>query len=139
MLKFGQKEVTNKDFYGQNQITDIFAAEVNKVVISKKVSCNNGKDCHYIVGYQVDGALIPLFIKAPKNIFIYDVSQYHKTISYAMSFNVSKEKEWVAQYKKIWDEVESQLFQKLATKPIKGEGRDIQIHRCRKPAMQHAE
>ena len=26
------------------------------------------------------------------------------------------------QYKKIWNEVESQLFEKLATEPIKGEG-----------------
>ena len=39
-----------------------------------------------------------------------------------MSFNVSEEKEWVSQYKKIWNEVESQLFEKLATEPIKGEG-----------------
>ena len=37
-----------------------------------------------------------------------------------MSFNVSKEKEWVSQYKKIWNEVESQLFEKLASGP-KGE------------------
>ena len=37
-----------------------------------------------------------------------------------MSFNVSGEKEWVSQYKKIWNEVESQLFEKLATEPIKG-------------------
>ena len=37
-----------------------------------------------------------------------------------MSFNVSEEKEWVSQYKKIWNEVESQLFEKLATEPIKG-------------------
>ena len=36
-----------------------------------------------------------------------------------MSFNVSGEKEWVSQYKKIWNEVESQLFEKLATEPIK--------------------
>ena len=27
-----------------------------------------------------------------------------------MSFNVSEEKEWMSQYKKIWNEVESQLF-----------------------------
>ena len=40
-----------------------------------------------------------------------------------MSFNVSEEKEWVSQYKKIWNEVESQLFEKMATEPIKGEGR----------------
>ena len=55
MLKFGQKEFTTKDFYGQRQITDIFMIEVNKVVFSDKVPCNNGKDCRYIVGYQVDG------------------------------------------------------------------------------------
>ena len=56
MLKFGQKEVTTKDFYGQRQITDIFMIEVNKVVVSDKVPCNNGKDSRYIVGYQVDGS-----------------------------------------------------------------------------------
>ena len=37
-----------------------------------------------------------------------------------MLFNVSKEKEWVSQYKKTWNEVESQLSEKLATEPIKG-------------------
>ena len=50
MLKFGRKEVTTKDFYGQRQITDIFTINVNKVVVSDKVPCNNGKDCCYIVG-----------------------------------------------------------------------------------------
>ena len=124
-MKFGQKEVTTKDFYGQRQITDIFTIDVNKVVVSDKVPCNNGKDCRYIVGYQADGALVPLFIKTPKNIFSYGVSQYDKNSAYTMSFNVSEEKEWVSQYKKIWNEVESQLFEKLATELIKGEGRYI--------------
>ena len=50
MLKFGQKVVTTKDFYGQRQITDILTIDVNRVVVSDKVPCNNGKDCHYIVG-----------------------------------------------------------------------------------------
>ena len=68
MFKFGQKEITAKDFYKQRQITDIFMIDVNKVIVSDKVSCNNGKDCRYIAGYQVDGALMPLFIKTPKNI-----------------------------------------------------------------------
>ena len=42
-----------------------------------------------------------------------------------MPFNVSEAKEWVPQYKKIWNEVESQLFEKLATEPIKGEGKYV--------------
>ena len=66
MLKFGQKEVTAKEFYGQRQITDIFTTNINKVVVSDKVPCNNGKDCRYIVDYQHDESLIPLFVKTPK-------------------------------------------------------------------------
>ena len=54
-MRFDQKEVTTKDFYGQRQITDIFTIDVNKVAISDKVPCNDEKDCCYIVGYQVDG------------------------------------------------------------------------------------
>ena len=94
--------------------------DLNKLVVSDKVTCNNGKDCRYTVGYQVDEALMPLFIKTPKNIFSYGVSQYDKNSAYTMSLNVSKEKEWMSQYKKIWNEVGSQLFEKLATEPIKG-------------------
>ena len=119
MLKFGQKEVRTKDFYGQRQITDILMIDVNKVVVSDKVPCNNGKDCRYIVGYQGDGALIPLFIKTPKDIFSYGVSQYYKNSAYTMSFNVSEEEAWKTQYKKIWNKTESQLFEKMSTEPIK--------------------
>ena len=58
MFKFGQKEVTAKDFHRQKQMTDIFTIDVNKVVVSDKVSFNNGKDCCCIVDYQVDEALL---------------------------------------------------------------------------------
>ena len=105
MLKFGQKEVITKDFYGKRQITDIFTVDVNKVVVSNKVSCNNGKDCGDVVGYQVNDALIPLFIKTPRDIFSYGVSQYDKNSAYTMLFNVSEEEAWKVQYKNIWDEV----------------------------------
>ena len=112
MLKFGQ-------------ITDIFTIDVNKMVTSHKVSCNNGKDCRYIVGYQVDGAPTQLFIKTPKNIFGYVVSQHDKNSACTMPFNVSEAKEWASQYKKIWNEVGSQLFEKLATELIKRGDRHV--------------
>ena len=38
-----------------------------------------------------------------------------------MSFNVSEANMWLSQYKRIWNVVESQLFEKLTTEPIKGE------------------
>ena len=94
---------------------------VNKVVINAdNVSCNNGKDCRFMVGNQVDGeTIIPLFIKTPKNIFSYCVSQYIKNSAYTMSFNASEVKTWKTQYEKIWNEVQSQLFEKIEAEPIK--------------------
>ena len=69
MFEFGQKEVASKDFNKQRQITDIFTIDLNKVMLSDKVSCNNGKGWSYIVGCHVDGETIkPLFIKTPKKI-----------------------------------------------------------------------
>ena len=121
MFKLGLKRCCRLlDFYKERQITDILTIDVNKLVVSDKVSCNNGKDCCYIVGYQVDGALIPMFIKTLKNIFSYGVPQYDKNSAYAMSFNLFEATEWVLQYRKIWNEVELQLFEKLITEPIKG-------------------
>ena len=71
MSKFVKKEVTTKDFYGQRQITDIFTSDINKVVISDNVQCNNGKGCRYTVGYQADGVVIP-----PRHLGIYLVIAY---------------------------------------------------------------
>ena len=71
MLNFGEKEVTTKDFFGQRQIIVIFMIDIKRVAVSDKVTCSNGKDSRYIVGYQVDGALIPLFNKTPRDIFSY--------------------------------------------------------------------
>ena len=60
------------------------------MVVFDKVSCNNGNNWQYILGYQVDGeTIIALFIKKPDNIFSYGISQYDKTPIYTMSFNVS--------------------------------------------------
>ena len=36
-----------------------------------------------------------------------------------MSFNVFEVNEWLPQCKKIWNEIEPELFEKLTTKPIK--------------------
>ena len=42
-----------------------------------------------------------------------------------MPFNVSEAREWVLQYRNICNEVKSQLFEKLSTEPIKGEGKYV--------------
>ena len=114
MLKFGQKEVTAKDFYRNRQITDIFTIDINKVVVSDKVPCKNAKDSRYIVGYQVDEALMPLFIKTPKNTFSYDVSQYDKNSAYTTSFNVSEANDKNSAYKMSFNVSEANEWVSLA-------------------------
>ena len=76
------------------------------------------------LGYNVDGeTIISLFIKTPKNIFSYVVSQCNKNSAHTMSPNVSEEPERMLQYRNIGNEVELQLFKKLKTGPIKGIGK----------------
>ena len=118
-FRFAQIRIPSKDFYKQKQITDMFRIDVSQVVVSDKVSCNNGKDWWYVVGYRVDGkTIIPLFIKTPKTIFSYCVSQYDKKSTYTMSFNDSEILQWVLHYRNIWNEIDVQLFEKKTTEPI---------------------
>ena len=89
---------------------------------SDRVSCNNEKDLRYIARYQVDReTMIPMFIKAPRNIF--GVSQYDKNSVYTMSFSASELKERVPHYRSNWNKFESKLRKKLATEPMKGESK----------------
>ena len=101
-FKFGEIEIVSKDFHKQRQIIDIVTTNVNKVVVSDKVSCNNDKDWWHIVDYQVDAErVIPLFIKTLKDIFSYGVSQYCNNPTYTTSLNVSEVPESLPQYRNI--------------------------------------
>lgn len=98
-FKFGQKEIASKDFHKQRQLINI---QLNKFLVSDRLSCYNGKNWWYILGYQVDGETNPTYI---------------------MSFIASEVTEWVLHYWSIWNEVESWLFENLTTESIKGEGK----------------
>ena len=44
LFQVGQKEIVYKDFYKQKQLADIFTININKVVVSDKISFNSTKD-----------------------------------------------------------------------------------------------
>ena len=61
-------------------------------------------ECHAImrmtdgilVGYPIHGEkIIPLFIKASKNILSYGLFQYDKNLDYTVSCNVIKAQKWI--------------------------------------------
>ena len=71
----------------------------------------NGK--RYIIGYNIDGKIVALRIKTPKNIYSYGVSKYTESSKWCMCFNLESHDEWIVKYEKIWSAVEAQLFQCL--------------------------
>ena len=82
-LKFGQIEVAFKDFQRKKQVTDILRIDVNKIELSDRKSCNNGKAWWYIVCYKVDKEMIiPLFINTPKIISSHGILEYNKNPAY---------------------------------------------------------
>ena len=112
-FKFGQKEIASEELKRQIQVTDITMIDINKIVLSDKVRCNNGKNLRTIEGYQVDGeTVMPRFIKTPKNIFSYGVSQYDKNSVYSISYTISEDPKCTIHHQNIWNEVELQLISK---------------------------
>ena len=87
-FKFGQVNVSSKDFYKRKQFTDLFSLDYDKVVVSDPIQCNNGKGKGYVIGYETSNGIIPLYIKAPKNVFSNGVRQYSENSAYTMSFDL---------------------------------------------------
>ena len=74
-----------------------------------------------MIDYQVDEkTTILLFIKVSQNMFSNELSQYVKK---SMSFNVSEVPDLLVKYRTIWNEVESQLYEKITTEPLKKKGK----------------
>ena len=42
-FKFVQKEIASKGFNKEIQVTGILTTDVNKIILSHEVSCNNGR------------------------------------------------------------------------------------------------
>ena len=87
-FKFGQVNVSSKDFYKRKQFTDLFSLDYDKVVVSDPIQCNNGKDKRYVIGYEASNGTMPLYIKTPKYVFSDGVRQYSENSAYKMSFDL---------------------------------------------------
>ena len=114
--KFGQVTVSSKQFYGSISI-DIKTLNVDYIVISNPIT-DDKKGKRYIIGYNINGKIIALRIKTPRNVKSYGVSKYSETSKLCMCFNLEGHDEWVKKYVKIWGAVEEQLFQSLTTEVL---------------------
>ena len=114
--KFGQVTISSKEFY-EAVVIDIKTLNVDNILVSDPL-LDNKKGKRYIIGYNIEGKIVALRIKTPKNVYSYGVSQYSETSKWCMSFNLEGRDEWIEKYKKIWEVVEAQLFQCLTTEVV---------------------
>ena len=114
--KFGQVTISSKEFYGAFVI-DIKTLNIANIVVSDPIT-DNKKGKRYIIGYNIEGKIVALRIKTPKNVYSYGVSKYTESSKWCMSFNLETHDEWMENYKKIWEAVEAQLFQCLTTQVV---------------------
>ena len=114
--KFGQVTISSKEFYGAFVI-DIKTLNIANIVVSDPIT-DNKKGKRYIIGYNIDGKIVALRIKTPKNVYSYGVSKYTESSKWCMSFNLETHNEWMENYRKIWEAVEAQLFQCLTTQVV---------------------
>ena len=103
----------------QNQENHRYTLDHDKIVVSKSIPCNEGKDQCYTVRYEDGDEIVPLYIKTPPKVFSYGVSQYSKNSAWKMGFNLKDHEEWVNDYRKIWKAVEEQLFVTFTSEPLK--------------------
>ena len=114
--KFGQIIISSKQFYESIDI-DINTLNIDNIVISDPI-VDNKKGKRYIVGYNIDGKIVALRIKTPKNVYSYGVSKYTETSKLCMCFNLEGYDGWIKKYEEIWGAVEAQLFQSLTTEVV---------------------
>ena len=114
--KFGQVTISSKEFY-EAVVIDIKTLNVDNILVSDPI-LDNKKGKRYIIAYNIEGKIVALRIKTPKNVYSYGVSQYSETSKWCMSFNLEGRDEWIEKYKKIWEVVEAQLFQCLTTEVV---------------------
>ena len=114
--KFAQVTISSKQFY-EAGVIDIKTLNVDNIQVSDHI-LDNKKGKRYIIGYNIEGKIVALRIKTPKNVYSYGVSQYSETSKWCMSFNLEGRDEWIEKYKKIWEVVEAQLFQCLTTEVV---------------------
>ena len=110
-FKFGQIQVTFK-------YNDILLIKT-QVLLSDRMQCNNEKDWWYIVGYPVDEVRSYHCLSRHQRTYLV-MTHHNTTRTYLiLLFNISEAQECVLQCRKFLNDVESQLFEKLKTEPIK--------------------
>ena len=106
MFKFGQVQVSKKDFNKVYELTENIS--IDKIVISEGV-VDDKSGVRYTIGYEKEpGKIIPLYMKTPKDCWSPGVSRYNENSPWKMGFQI-EHCIWLGQYNSIAGRVEDLL------------------------------
>ena len=115
-INFDDKKIKISDFYKNKnkKIFNIDSINVNKILVSKKVSYGKNNSFKYFIGYNDNDIIRPLFAKLPQTTSYINKYKDKKTkiITTAMSLIV-KDKQVFKNYNKIWENIEGLMKKNL--------------------------
>ena len=113
-IKFGDKEVDEKEFYSFKQAISLDSVDLNKIVVSNKWKIND-TTYKYLCGYLNNGINQPLCVILPQmNGYI----KYFDDGGKNMSF-VTDDEEIYEKYNEIWEVVRKLLKLKFTVGPVR--------------------
>ena len=118
-INFGNKKIKISDFYKNKKIFNIDGIDVDKILVSKKVSYSKNNSFKYFIGYNDNDIIRPLFVKLPQTTSYINKSKDKKTkITTATMSLMAKDKQLFKNYNKIWEKIESLMRKKFDSKPF---------------------
>ena len=123
-INFNDKRIKISDFYKDKnkKIFNIDGIDVDKILVSKKVSYSKNNSFKYFIGYNDNDIIRPLFVKLPQTTSYIDKFKDKKTkitTTTTMSLMV-KDKQLFKNYNKIWEKIESLMRKKFDSKLFYG-------------------
>ena len=113
-IKFGDKEVSKKEFYSSKQAIPLDSVDLDKIIVSNKWKIND-TTYKYLCGYLNNDFIQPLCVILPQmngNIKYFDDGGKN------MSF-VTDDEEVYKKYNEIWEEVRKLLKAKFTVGPVR--------------------
>ena len=115
-INFDNKKIKISNFYKNKnkKIFNIDSIDVNKILVSKKISYGKNNSFKYFIGYNDNDIIRPLFAKLPQTTSCINKFKDKKTkiITTAMSLIV-KDKQLFKNYNKIWEKIEGLMKKKI--------------------------
>ena len=122
ITNFVNKKIKISDFYNKNKkIFNIDGIDVNKLLVSKKVSYSKNNLFKYFIGYSDKDIIRPLFVKPPQMTSYINTFKDKKAKITTTSLMV-KDKQLFKNCNKIWEKIKSLMRKHFDSKPIYGNG-----------------